>query len=439
MRKRFWLIGALWVLLACGLWGPTATEVPSEDVVATWVAATLQAHATASPAATPTPTPAPTVQPRPQAAYLVDGNVWLWQPGSAARQLTTTGDVVALRLAPDGQTVALVRALDALTEEIWAVDADGTHLRRLVGAEDLARLPHPEEAEGLGIYAMDWVPGTHTLAFTTRLLLIGPGLVLNGDLYLVDADTLEQRPFLAAGEGGAFVFAPDGQRLVVITPTQVDLLWLDGRAPRQRLLTYEPVLTYSEYAYLVAPQWASDGSYLLTVVPPADPMQQPTPPSTVWRLPTDGSAAVPLAQIATGPFWFPQADTPIFDPSLTYMVYLSQSGDLWSLHWATPDGGRDTVVATAPQVTFFGWAPTGGRFVYALEQNPPLLGQIEGPPVPLTDEGMDRVQEVAWVTDDTFLFVRRLADQWGLYAATLGGENRLIATATDLPQVDVVP
>ncbi len=436
MRYLIWLAGAWLALMACSLL-PPATPAPS--AVATLVAATLQPPATAVPTAPATATPA--TPPPPRAAHLLEGNACLWEPGRAPRPLTTTGDATALRFSPDGRLLAVVRALGETAQEIWVLDLDGGDFRPLVNAEALARLPRPQGTDGLGIYTLAWVPGTHILAYTTHALFAGPGLVTSDDLQMVNADTLAQRTFLAPGEGGRFTFSPDGQRVAISSASQVDLLWLDGRAPRQRVLTYEPVLTYSEYQYQVAPQWAPDGSYLLVLVPPADPLAKPTPPSRVWRLPTDGTPATPLAEIPAAAFWFAQPNLPLFDPTLTHLAYLSQEGDLWSLHIATPQGDEEASTAPATEVSFLGWAPSAERFVYALEEGPPQIQSPGGEPQPLTPPEIREVRSVAWVTEDTFLLSRGEWDNWEVYAGTLGSETHLVvsATAGPPPQIEVLP
>ncbi len=461
MRKLFWLAGAWLALVSCGLFSSAQTTPPPENgAVATSVAATMQAlqHPTvAAPSATPslvaaataTPLPSPTStplpQPEPQAVYIMEGNVWRWQPGSAPQQLTNTHDGVSPRLSPDGQLVALTRGADDAQQEIWVVDINGQNLRRLVGADDLAHLPRPQGIGEVEIYTLAWVPGTHEVAYNTLVRFAGPGLVTSDDLHLVNADTLVKQTLLPAGEGGQFVFSPDGQRVAVSTPTHVDLLWLDGRAPRQRVLSYEQVMTYSEYLYAVAPQWAPDGSYLLVLVPPADPLVAPSQPSTVWRLPADGSAASLLAELPADPFWFSSMQEPVFNASLTALVYLGQEGDGQTLHVTTPDGREDVIEVAAPQLIFLGWSPAGDAFAYAMGQagknGSPLLWQTDVPPTMLVNREMPNVQEVAWITDEHFLISQGMWGDWELFAGTRTGEVTLLVSGTRgaLPRIDTSP
>ena len=432
----------LLTLLACSLF-PAATAVPSaEDAIATAVAATLAADAPAASSVPPTEAPpSPPVEPSapPRAVYILEGNVWLWQPGNPTLQLTTTGDAAWVRLSSDGQIVALLRTIasdvDGAAEEIWLVNTDGSNLRRAVSAEDLARLPRPADAVDLGIAQMAWVPGTHTLAYATMSHFDGPGVALSNDLRLIDADTLAQRTFLEPGLGGRFVFSPDGTRVVVVLPTQIDLLWLDGSAPRRHLFTYPMVSTASEYPFIARPQWSPDGSYLLVFIPPIDPMAVTPQPSTVWRLPADGSSASQIAAFTTARYWGVSDPTPLFDLTLSYLAYMTEEGEEVSLHVAALDGSGDIVLASAPQISFFGWAPSGQRFTYALGDAPPLLAQVDGSTSPLTDEGLREVRRVTWVTDDVFLLgLGHCADgncNWQLRFDTLSGSGGLLATSTN--------
>ena len=448
MRKPLFalLFLLLLTLLACSLFPAATAAPPAEDAIATAVAATLAADTSATSFVPPTevpPTPSVEAPASPKAVYVLEGNVWLWQPGNPTFQLTTSGDARHLRISPDGQIVAFVRALDETTVEIWAVDIDGRNLRRLVSADDLARIPRPDEAVGTDIGQMEWVPGTHTLAYSTVPLFIGPGLMPANNLQLVDADTAAQRTFLEPGQGGRFAFSPDGTRVVVSTATQIDLLWLDGRAPRQQLLAYSPVMTYSEYTFVARPQWAPDGSHLLVFIPPSEALVTPAPSSAVWYLPADGSAARQLASFTTTALWGVGDNTPLFNPALTHLVYFSEEGETQSLHVAAVDGSSDEVYASAPQITFFGWAPAALQFVYAADENAPLLAQVAGASAPLINESTREVRDVTWLTDDIFLFT--LSDctvdgcNWQLNFKTPSNSGRLAVTTRvyAMPEISV--
>ena len=452
MRKPLFalLFLLLLTLLACSL-SPAATPAPSaEDAIATAVAATLAADTPATSATPPTEVsstssvepPAP-----PRAVYVLEGNVWLWQPGDPTFQLTTSGDTEWVRLSSDGQLVALLRTVardvegtaeETWVEEIWVVNIDGSDLRCLVSAEDIARLLRPADAVDLNIAQMDWVPGTHTLAYATMTHFDGPGVMLSNDLRLIDVDTLTERTFLEPGLGGRFVFSPDGTRVAVVLPTQIDLLWLDGSTPRRHLLTYPMVSTASEFPFIARPQWSRDGSYLLVFIPPVDPLAVTPQPSTVWRLPVDGSPASQIAAFTTARYWGVSDPTPLFDPTLNYLAYMTEEGEEGeevSLHVAALDGSGDIVLASAPQISFFGWAPLGQRFTYAAGDAPPLLVRVDGSTSSLTDDGLREVRRVVWVTDDIFLLgLGHCATggcNWQLRFDTLSSSGGLLATTTN--------
>ena len=237
-RGRVSLLVFLFVLavtLACGLTGPTltptehvsakatatervpVTATPTQDI-SVFVNATLTALAsrplptlvpptTPIPSDTPVPTETltPTIPPSPtlppptptqqalRVAYVKNGNVWLWTQGGSTQPLTTAGYVVSLDLSGDGQMVAFQRETIPFHPELWAVNSDGTGERVLVSAADFLALlpgsPNPNAA-GIGPFQYGWRPGTHILAYNTRLLFEGPGLGGNDDLRQVDADTL---------------------------------------------------------------------------------------------------------------------------------------------------------------------------------------------------------------------------------------------------------
>jgi hypothetical protein len=200
--------------------------------------------------ATTTPEPTPVRLPRPpslRVVYVKDGDVWLWVEGKEAARLTDAGGVNDVKISGDGEVVAFVRE-----GELWAVDDDGADERVLVSAADLAEMETRLEVAFptvLNRYA--WVPGTHTVAFNTRLDF-PIGLVLNDDLHLVDADTLERSRLLAPGKGGEFTYSPDGRQVAVANGGDIGLVDSDGENWRDAF-THTPVVTYSEVRYYAQP------------------------------------------------------------------------------------------------------------------------------------------------------------------------------------------
>jgi Tol biopolymer transport system component len=207
-----------------------------------------------------------------------DGSLRLWSAGEEVRQLTTQGDIQYVVFSPDGTRIAFVRAQDYRDYSIWVINSDGTNERQLITADDFRSMRVSEDALGAAPVQLEWVPGTHTLAFNTYPYYDGPGFYPHDDLYLIDTGTGQLTPFLEVGRGGMFAYSPDGTRLVVSTFQSVSLMNADGTNRRDDVLIYEPVNTYSEFLYYVTPQWSPDGAFLRAIVPPAIRWQNHHPP-----------------------------------------------------------------------------------------------------------------------------------------------------------------
>jgi len=163
---------------------------------------------TRAPNPTWTPEPTPTSIPRPSTlhvAILRGGNIWFWTADEPqAVPLTHDGDAGDIKLSTDGAIVAFMRS-DA---SLWAVNTDGAGERQLVSAGDFAAMQPTDP--GVTLHRFEWIPGTHILAYSTRLRtqVASP---LSGDLRLVDADTLERTVLLPPGEGGETTLVTAGE------------------------------------------------------------------------------------------------------------------------------------------------------------------------------------------------------------------------------------
>ncbi len=255
------------VSLACSLFEagvetvvpPAATAAPqaaNTQAVEPTTESPTQPVETAAPPSSPTPAPPAALA----VAYIKDGNVWLWQQATGSRPLTSTGNVSDVALSDDGLVAAFTRQVDELNSELWAVNKDGSAERRLASLDEMKALVGSRldaNASGIAPFQIGWKPGTHLLAFNTRPVFDGPGLIGYDDLYLVDTDTLEKKTLLESGQGGMFHYSPDGSYLAVVTSTSIHLMPAEGGAPRL-LLQYPQISTYSEYLYYPTPIWASE-------------------------------------------------------------------------------------------------------------------------------------------------------------------------------------
>jgi len=168
---------------------------------------------TASPVVTePTPTSNPTVL---RVVYFKGGHVMLWTEGKGSRQLAEAS-FEQVRISDDGQVIAYLgynSAGNAGAYGVFAVDADGTNQRLLVGQDYLRNIPSAER-----IVSFDFAPASHTLYFVTDQY----------DLHRVNATSGAPATVFGSGKGGLFSFSPNGQWMVLSHPDELVLARPDG-------------------------------------------------------------------------------------------------------------------------------------------------------------------------------------------------------------------
>ncbi|MBI4771111.1 MAG: hypothetical protein HY784_12055, partial [Chloroflexi bacterium] len=372
-----------------------------------------------------------------QVAYLRRGDLWLWSEDAPARALTQTGDVRSVRLSDDGQLAAYERALDAHRVELWAVSSDGGDPRRLLSVAALeAMRPRGLQPAPLAVVpaSLTWAPGAHSLAFNTAPVYDGLQVFAPDDLQLVDAATGQAATLLPPGQGGEFIYAPDGGRILLLRPDGVSMVDANGGNRRDNLLPQYQAVGFGEYYRYPPLVWAADGRSLLAALPAsADPYSQHEATVALWRLPAEGGPAQQLATITA------------FPPSAS----LSPDG-AWVAYWRTPragsnqrelrlaavDSSSDLRYLTGHLTDFLGWAPDSQHFVFRYGQGSALwLGHPCAAPRPLTDAPA-AIGEVKWVNPGRFLFV---AGQEGAYQLRLGAPgaaSQLVAESETTPVYD---
>jgi len=434
--------------LACKYLPPrTPTPEPEpglsvEDVIATSVAATViagsgEAPTPEAPIAEVPPEEAPPEPPSfLRIAYVKDGEVWYWEEGSAAIQLTTLGDVVSVYLSSDGLVAAFIRQYDWNNEEIYAVNTDGTNVRPLVTLADFATMKLSPELLSAVPYRIDWAPGTHTLTFNTRMTLEGPGLFLGNGIRQVDADTGVISVLMTPGTAGDFYYSPDGSKIAITNADFISVVNADG-TNRLDLLTFPIVITYSEYNYYPRVSWSPDSTFLRGAIPPADPLASPPDPTTIWHLPADGSPAVTLATVPTVPFY---QNAVQFSPDTTQIAYFTEvtpgAPPVLDLHMANTDGSGD-VVYVSGDLRFHGWATDGINFIYSFNGHTPRVGRLGDTPSFIP--GISFLGGVSWVDETRFLYTNNPGAGWELWLRELGSPgSMLVSTTGDHLRYDIV-
>ncbi|HSB91058.1 MAG TPA: hypothetical protein VLD63_13655 [Anaerolineales bacterium] len=426
--------------LACG--GGTGTTQPKD--VADAVAATLTALAGPSPMA-PAPVEAATVSPEPpgggpapavlRVVYTNGSNAWILEGANPPLQLTTSGSVESVRISDDGLRIAFTRRPDPdAPAELRAVHNDGSGEVVLLSQAQIDAIAPLDGAHHNDLSQFDFLPGTHNVMLNTRGVFLGPGLAKHDNLLVVDADTAVLTQVLPPGSGGDFTPSPDGTRLAIVRPDSVDLANVDGSAHQVGLVTYEHIITYSEYLFYVKPVWRSDGSEVGVVIPSPDPL---TPPlsGTVWRVPAAGGTASPYPAISGQFFLFAVGSEPLLSPDLLHVAYSRETAttNIWDLFVARPDGSGEALVATG-DVRWAGWSPDGGHFLFTSGGPMNLqLGTVGGGSSPLV-VGTD----FRWINSTDYLYLSGSAGAWTLHRGTLGGANvPLVSPSGDAVQFDV--
>jgi len=397
--------------------------------------------------ATPTPTMEPTASPtvEPTSAptqgssalaviFIRDDNVWMWTDRFGAVTLTLSGGVTDARIADDGAVVAYRKQVNEHQTELWAVNSDGSEARRLVSADGLSAVD--PSALAVDIHDFEWVPGSHTVAFNTRKVAEGPGLLPYDDLRLVDTDTLAYTALLSSGEGGDFYYSADGRQVAIVSPQQISLIDADG-SNRRDVLAYSPVATHSEFQFYARPVWAADSHSLRVTIPPTEPFARPSRPTSVWHIPTDGTPASLLGEINARSLH----GHPAFSSDLSHVAYLAQPEG--ALPRAETGPLLITDLRSGETVTYYphahdiyGWAPDSERFAFLGDGERPQaqIGRVGSDPFPAYSDVYTAVRDVHWIDVNRCLFAAyREGKSWDIVLVDIGGSSAVLTTATGRP------
>lgn len=444
-RQGLLLLLGLALLLAAAACGPTTPTVadPADSKVATQVAATLTGLAPSAAEPSPTPeapeeaTTEPTASPtRPAASellvvYVDDGNPWLTTESGPPRQLSQAGDTIEVLISDDGAQVVFVRreAVEGDTPpvEIRAVNADGSSERVLMRPAQFDALYPLEGMLHHDVASIDFIPDSHDLLLNTRAIPEGPGLLKHDDLLRLDSGSGELRTLFPPGDGGDFVTSPDGSQLALIQPDSISLANVDGSNLRSDVVTYQPVITYSEFRYYAQPIWAADSRQLAVMIPSSDPLAD-APTGTAWRIALDGSATEVATH--TGDFFFTQhSASSVIAPDLARLIVPRRIDSGLQLHLG-PLGGELSSYDTG-DLNWMSWNPAGSHFVYGKGAPTVIqLGSVDGPSAPLV-EGTD----LRWTGPDSFLFLSGSRGAWTLRQGALDGSTTDLAA----PAGDFIP
>ena len=403
----------------------------SPDDAATAVAATVAAMSVPATAAGALPTAEehalPTEFPTAGAptlvlAYTDGGNVAFLAGAGPASHLTAGGGIEQVRLSDDGRKIAYTRrAILDQPVELRTVSSDGSGDTLLMGPADFDALYPLDGALHHDLSEFEFIPGTHLLLVNTRSIFEGPGLAKHDDLLRIDSDTLARTMLLAPGTGGDFTVSPDGRYLALVRHDAIEIRLADGSPSGSGIITYEPVITYSEYAYYAQPVWTPESSMIGVAIPSADPLAPATTGST-WQLPVGAPAT--LVGTISGAFFFASFNAPLLSPDLSQVAYTrpTSAPNVSNLYRASADGSGETLAATYSQWT--GWSPDSTHFVFSSGDALNLqLGDLAGGLAPLVS-GTD----LRWFSPEAFVYLSGSMGAWTLQRGGLGAPSTPLAS-----------
>jgi len=351
-------------------------------------------------------------------AYTDDGNLWAVIKGLGPVQLTDTGGISDVRLSDDGEWIAyVVRDPDQDTADLHSIQFDGSSSQILLDEAGFDALYPLEGFVHSTLSSMDFLPGSHTLLFNTRGVFEGPGLAKNDDLLSINAETGQFTALLPRGEGGDFTASPTGNQIALARPDSLSFVDANGANLRPEVLTFSPVITYSEYFFYPLPVW-SDGSVVLPV-PQQDPFFA-AEPATVWSV--NGEAQV-IAE-PTDDLFAPQRELPIVSPDGMHLAYfreLDEPGEQ-QLVIERLDNGEQVIYDTG-SLQWKGWGPDSYLFAYTKGSGLDLyLGDLLGEPEPLgSGTGL------GWVNASEYLYLAGVPGSWTLTLADIEGNRMPLA------------
>ncbi len=390
---------------------PRPTTAPSEAPTSP----EATAHTTAPPTEEAAGVPTSPAQQNLRVVYTNDGNLWAMEIGSSPRQLTVSGDISEVRISDDGEWIAYtIRDSNEDTADLHSIRFDGSSSQLLLDEAGFDALYPLEGFIHTTLSSMDFLPRSHTLLFNTRGVFEGPGLAKNDDLLSINVETGQFTPLLPRGEGGDFTASPGGDQIAIMRPDSLSFVDSNGANLRSEVLTFTPVITYSEYFFYPLPVWA-DASIVMAV-PQQDPFFAEEPGS-VW----DVNVEPQILTRPDGDLFGPQRQFPIVSPDGSKLAYFraADAAGEQQLVIQQLDTGEQTIYDTGP-IQWKGWGPESDRMVYTKGTGFDLyLGEPGAPPAPLAPG-----TGLRWINNtNEYLYVAGDPGGWTLMLGDLDGNT----------------
>jgi hypothetical protein len=328
--------------------------------------------------------------------------------------VTSIGDVRTFTISEDGQVIVFKRSADPYqssmpyTEELWAVNQDGSDIRRLLSSGQIAAFgseSHPDYI-GNSVAFSGWETGTHRLILNVGGIInaIGGGFTSYG-YWIIDVDsgnlTPTDPPLIEDP-----TLSPDGNYRYILGNTSLAICLADGSACREDVITY-PSGPYEGNAwwYGTTLAWSPDSQSLKAIFPSPD-FEESSDIGylTAYQIPMDPSLPLLSAEFEAGPF------ESYLSPDQQYLLFwrpIKSFSNTRELHLAAFDGSQDEIYAVGNPLEIHGWAPDGVHFVYWVKGKA-WYGTLCGAATPLTD--VPYAHTFSWVDGQRYLFVESQPD-----------------------------
>ncbi len=277
----------------------------------------------------------------------------------------------------------------------------------------------------LDTYSLRWIPGTHTLLFSTKGVTPPSGWMLHYNLFSLNADTGSILRLRASGNGGGAVLSPNGMKMTTSHCGSISLDSIHGATIKADVITYDTVLCRDNLQPMI--MWSSDSSRFGSIVPngrdviPAEPMSE-IPSAFIWLVDAstgEASLGGTIEKFGSGRL----------SPTLEYVGYsrpdrVNRSAD--ELYLASVDGSFSTLLATGDS-GFISFSPDGFYFSYyaknSQDKTQVYLRSLDGNTFLVLDAEFPMY--IRWINNSQFMFIQ--GDS--LFLGDVRGNSSVIASS----------